>query len=76
MIIKISLFYKEVPDHEQDECTFLASSLDTAVLICILLFTGVQEEKYWIPETQIMTDSVWLPEVKKYCQHTTGKLSS
>lgn len=52
MVIKISLIYKKVLECEQDECTCLANSLATAVLICILLFTGVQEEQYLIPESQ------------------------
>lgn len=45
MIIKISLIYKEALEGEQDECTCLANSLAAAILICILLFTGIQEEQ-------------------------------
>lgn len=62
MIIKISLIYKEFPECEQDVCTCVSNSLVAAVLICILLFMGVQEEVHLIPETQKLTISIWLPE--------------
>lgn len=70
MIIKISLIYKEVPECEQDEHTCLANSLAAAVLICILLFTGAQEEQYLIPKTQKLAIPIWLSEGKKYCRNT------